>query len=152
MRVAAFECAGEEFVFVVLEGSQTAPCVIVNETRKSPSNSDRPEKLQWLRKEVMAILDKYHPDCAAYKAAQSMPGRSAGQERCQFEGVMVEAAASHSKGFKLLGLITVQIKKRLGLSKSKGTSCLDDLLKEKLSELPKKHSGAALVALSMLQA
>lgn len=62
MRAVGFECSGEEFIFVVVEGSQSKPSLVARETRKAPGDSARPEQLQWLRREVHAILDKHQPE------------------------------------------------------------------------------------------
>ncbi|MDP3510205.1 MAG: hypothetical protein Q8T09_19695 [Candidatus Melainabacteria bacterium] len=151
MKVIGFECSGEELTFAVLEDSPRDTTLIVRETRKAPANFTRPQVLQWLRKEVHAILDKYQPENGAYKAAQPMPGRPVSQERCQFEGILMEAALSHQIQLSLEGLITKQLKKNLGLSKVTGTDCLQDLVDTKFSSIPKKYSTAVLIGLSQLE-
>ncbi len=105
-----FRCWGDfKFAFVILDGDQDNPTVINYGLRSCPPNPSRPEQLHWLRKEVHEILDKAPIETGFFKGIENN-SRKVDKNRCEFEGVIQEAAFSHKTRITVQKLVRAKCK------------------------------------------
>jgi Holliday junction resolvasome RuvABC endonuclease subunit len=118
MDYIGLRCWADQFTYVVLQGSVTAPVPVTSGTVKIPADSDRPAFLNWISKEIRAIVKRHAPIRCSYKAIEpSARKNSPLLRRSQVEGVV--QAVVHELGCKQIDSYTKQqIKARIGFGGS----------------------------------
>jgi len=103
----------EQYAYVIMEGTQAAPIVVVKGISKCPKGSTIPEKLKWARQDVQELLTR---DAVAVARIKTVEGnaRTKDPKRLQLEGVIVEGIASHPCQPQTQLLVTSQIKSATG--------------------------------------
>jgi Holliday junction resolvasome RuvABC endonuclease subunit len=114
MQYLGFRCWPDQFTYVVLQGTVTAPKPVTSGTVKIPADSDRPAFLNWISTEVRTILKRHTPTGCSYKAIEPKAQKNSSLlRRAQVEGVV--QAVVHESGCRDIASYTKQqIKARIG--------------------------------------
>lgn len=114
MTYLGFRCWPDRFAYVVLDGIIARPKPITSGRVNIPADSDRPAFLNWISREVKAVLTRHNPACCSYKAIEPLARKNSDLlRRAQVEGVV--QAVVHEFGCKAIGSYTKQqLKARIG--------------------------------------
>jgi Holliday junction resolvasome RuvABC endonuclease subunit len=85
MKVMGIRCSKAELGWMILEGTTRGDAdVVAHDHAKAPPKAERPETLAWARKELLEVVEKYHPDAVALRATE---GQGGSFERAEMDGV-----------------------------------------------------------------
>lgn len=93
MSVIGFRCFPDGFSYVVLEGRQEEPEVVVYDRFVFPTDLSWGAKLGWLRKQVLEVLRQHNVSGAGLKGPEPKAQRKS-LPRSEVEGVIKEAVFS----------------------------------------------------------
>lgn len=110
---------------MVLDGTGRGDAVVLAvEQAKAPPGEDRAEILAWARKELLEVVEKYHPEAAGLRATE---GQSGSFQRAEMDGVV--QATLYELGIPVARLVAVSIR-----SKYKARN--NDALEAAVADLP----------------
>lgn len=113
MRSIGVRAQPEQYVYVILEGTQSAPVVVDKGICKVPHQASPAERLMWARQDVRELLTKHPVDAAVVKTIEGN-ARMKDPKRLQLEGVLIEGIASHGSQPNTAVVVTNQIKAATG--------------------------------------
>lgn len=108
-----FKCAGGEFFFVVLKGTQQNPSLVEKGHRKVPKLATRSACLGWFRQNFKEVLQAHKLTSVSFRGIEPV-SKNKSLDRSEAEGVLQEVA--HSE-------FGIECKKRI---KKQIASCLAD--------------------------
>ncbi|MES2487362.1 MAG: hypothetical protein V4581_15630 [Bacteroidota bacterium] len=118
MKSIGFRCWKDKFSYVVLDGDQENPERILSNHITLPKNFSRPEQLAWFRKEIIGLLDNNDFNVVIFKATEPI-SQSKEPARGELEGLLQEAAFSHSKKIIVESRIKSQLNSKTNARKAK---------------------------------
>lgn len=93
---------------MVLDGTGRGNAVVVDvDQAKAPPGDDRAETLAWARKELLEVVEKYHPEVAALRATE---GQSGSFQRAEMDGVV--QATLYERGIPVGRLVAASIRSK----------------------------------------
>lgn len=113
MRSIGIRAQPEQYSYVILEGTQSAPVVVDKGICRVPNDASPAERLRWARHDVQEILTRHPVDAAVVKTIESN-ARMKDPKRLQLEGVLIEGIASHGSQPSTKVVVTNQIKAATG--------------------------------------
>jgi Holliday junction resolvasome RuvABC endonuclease subunit len=113
MVVIGFRCWPDKFSYVVLKGTRSVPQAIAGDVISGPTNMSRAGVLNWVSKEVTALLTRHKPTQARFKAIEPMAMKNTSAlRRAEIEGVL--QASLYECGLQeVTGLTKGQMKAKL---------------------------------------
>lgn len=150
-----FRCRDSSLLFVVVSGSLEDPLLTVHSEWKLPAGAERAEGLRAMRLMVHSLLDEHLPDSVGFRAPElARPGGSALRQadfhRAEFEGVLQEAAYSHSLRLAPVRWVSSSLKSRLGVPVKEKLERAASMEPMTRVAMPKKYLDAAYVAVAQL--
>lgn len=116
MKSIGIRAHPEQYVYVILEGTQTAPTIVDKGICMCPQGASTSDKLVWARNDVREVLTKHAVDCAQVKTVEGN-ARNKDPKRLQLEGVLVEGIASHACQPETRLVVKTQVKAATGFKK-----------------------------------
>ena len=108
LKVLGIKCSKKELGWMVLDGTGRGDAVVVAfDQAKAPPGDDRAEILAWARKELLEVVEKYHPDTAALRATE---GQSGSFQRAEMDGVV--QATLYERGIPVSRLVAASIRSK----------------------------------------
>jgi hypothetical protein len=139
----------DQYVYVLLAGTQLSPVVVDKAICKPPAKSSWPNTLGWAHADVQELLTRHEVTAIQLKTVEGN-ARTKDPHRLQLEGVLIEATLSHISRPSVAVVVAQQIKKLTGFTSF--ARYLQQLLTQSdLSSVSTaSYSDAALAALSGL--
>jgi len=116
MKSLGLRAQPEQYVYVILEGTQAEPAIVAKGIAKCPKGSSIPEKLAWARLDIQEVLTKHPVGRAQIKTVEGN-ARTKDPKRLQLEGVLTEGIASHGSRPETKLVVTSQLKSAVGFNK-----------------------------------
>jgi len=88
-----FRCSPKSLLYVVLKGTQGHPEIVEIKSLKMPKNYSWVQRLTWVRREIIDLIDKFSINGLACKRPELTAKRQC-PERIQIEGIIMESANS----------------------------------------------------------
>lgn len=93
---------------MVLDGTARGDAVVAAfDQAKAPPGDNRAEILAWARKELLEVIEKYHPETAALRATE---GPSGSFQRAEMDGVV--QATLYERGIPVSRLVSASIRSK----------------------------------------
>jgi hypothetical protein len=151
MRALGFRAEPKQVHWAVVEGDADQPVLVDHDKAKPPVNMEEPEGLNWYRKRVAFLIEKFSIDVVGVRY-QETHGRRGNVDsicrRSRIEGVLVEAAfAAH---VSVVPGVLNQLSARLKTRSAKHYLEDGELRGLDLSSLRAERQEAVLVAVAAL--
>lgn len=117
--ILGLRCWAEKFAFVLIDGDVSSCHTIKSGVKKFPADLSRPGFLNWISKELKALLTNHDVKTAVYKQQEfsQQANRAAIARRAEVEGV-VQAVLYENGCQDVDGLLKKQLKKMTDYSGS----------------------------------
>lgn len=113
MDVLGIRTYRDELKWALLRGTNSANAAVVEEsTLAIPASAERSEELNWVRKELIGLIDRLSPDAIVIAPAEGATANAALLERSQVDGVVLEAC--HASGAPVVSRKTASQRSAFG--------------------------------------
>jgi hypothetical protein len=150
VKAIGFRADNSEVWWAVVEGTIDDPVLVARDRLRPPKAHGPEERLAWLRRRVLLLIQEYAPDCGGVRFPETTGrGHVRMFPRIRVEGVLVEALASS----KLTSLVCGPLKTiSSSLDSERAKKYLEegDLRGIDLQGLPANTQDAVLVAVAAL--
>lgn len=108
MKIIGIRCGKDQVQWAVLEGESRDALTILGQGQPTAPVGERSEQLAWVRREVLEVFNRHHPDLATVRVVEGGGQGAPNLGRAEVEGVVQAALAEAGLNVKRLYAVSLR--------------------------------------------